>query len=38
MDYRSSPKDDVAALLQAMEASVKAREGIMRRIHHEEDF
>ena len=38
MDYRSLAKEDVAALSQAMEASVKAREAIMRRIHHEEDF
>ena len=38
MDYRSISKEDVAALSQAMEASVKAREAIMRRIHQEEAF
>ena len=38
MDYSAISKEDVAALSQAMEASIKAREAIMRRIHQEEAF
>ncbi|HTV00270.1 MAG TPA: hypothetical protein VMF13_07035 [Luteitalea sp.] len=38
MDYSTISKEDVDELSQAMEASIKAREAIMRRIHQEEAF
>ena len=38
MDHRSISKEEVAELSQAMQASVKAREAIMRRIHQDEEF
>ena len=38
MDNRSTSRDEVAALSQALDASVKAREAIMRRIQQDEAF